>query len=156
MRWKIRWFKLVTKQYQDIKANNSTGCDGFLSEWYRNFKEELILKLIKSFNYNIKEDLGQRPEGEQFWNFLESIIFAINSYGGGKIWNIVASVVSDPYSNWLKDMYIHNCQTIWKILTYLIDEDQTGAISGCETQDSIRRRQLTRYKKSTVKRVLIE
>lgn len=49
----------VSKAISKLKANKTPGGDGFPSEWYRAFKQELIPLLTASFNYTLKE--GQLP-----------------------------------------------------------------------------------------------
>lgn len=42
-----------------IKSNGTSGTDGFPSEWYKTFIEELILLLLNSFNLTLTE--GKLP-----------------------------------------------------------------------------------------------
>lgn len=114
-----------------LKASKSPDGDGFLEEWYRNFKKELTPLLISSFNWTLKE-----AQLSPSWN--NALISLIPKDGKDR----------ECCRNYHP---ISLLSVDYKIYTYIIakrhrnfmiefiDEDQPGFITGRQTQDDIRR-----------------
>lgn len=118
----------IKEAMNSLKNNKSPGSNGYLAEWYKMFKEELIPVLQTSFSWTLKENkiphiaiISVIPKAgknnDECANYRPISIFNI-------VYKINVSIISKRLNAFLSD---------------LIDEDQTGFIKGHQTQDIVRK-----------------
>lgn len=113
-----------------LKANKSSGIDGFPTEWYRLFNREVTPLLMSSYNWMLQEGRPPSP------SWREAIILPILKEG--KDTELQTSVNPKFKLKIYTSILWRRFETLIRVPD-IIDDDQSGFIKGHQTQDNIRR-----------------
>lgn len=114
-----------------MKANKAPGSDGYPSEWYKTFKQQITPVLLNCFNHTLRT--GEAP---QSWK--EAVISIILKEGKDK--NECSSyrpisVLNVDYKLFASIL----SRRLESIVPELVDLDQAGFVLNRQTQDNLRR-----------------
>lgn len=121
----------INKAISKLKTNKSPGPDGFSSEWYKMFRQQLVPILLPAFNHVLHG--GELPP-----SWREATISAIPKEGKNKEECTSCrpiSVLNIDYKLFTSVL----AKRLELLMPALINSDQTGFICDRQTQDNVRR-----------------